>query len=70
MVEQATNHLIVKDRRVSNFGDSEYDELGVRLIREKTLPCQMRKIWGTLALFQLLVGAALLITDIYGEEKL
>lgn len=58
-----------RDRQLSNFGSEQFDEHGVRLIRDRAaMPCRMRKIWGTLALLQFLTAAALLITDIYGEQ--
>lgn len=58
--------IMVVDRKASTY--SEYDEHGVRLIRDRALPCRMRRIWCTLALLQFLTGAALLITDIYGKS--
>ncbi|GAU92766.1 hypothetical protein RvY_04806 [Ramazzottius varieornatus] len=63
-----TNHHIKDGRKVSYVG-SELDEHG-RLLRDRSLPCRLRKVWGTLALFQFLTAAALLITDIYAHKPI
>ncbi|OQV14254.1 hypothetical protein BV898_11491 [Hypsibius exemplaris] len=71
-MDQSNGVVLIKEhmRRVSTLG-SEYDECGTRLLRDRgLLPCRMRKIWGTLALFQFLTGAALLITDIYAHNPI
>lgn len=64
----APNHLMRDARKVSHVG-SELDEHG-RLLRDRSLPCRMRKVWGTLALLQFLTAAALLITDIYAHSPI